>query len=249
MGAVKDPGCRQANIILPLAAFLPLCMERNQGQMPPLLAHILSAASQDWGSRAWLCTLKPVARRPESLGTQIMVLFKLLVHLHPGWTGGLGTRVAGFLSASTPAQPHLAQLTEHLTLHLGCSLPLRGLGEIPGVSQFSYLENGDDNSCNDLILLGQKEEGLEVRDSGAPIVFGGRLREPWKNIKEVSLEIPGRPVFLHPPWLLGAPYPTKSLGLGCGLGAGTLQLSVRGWGGEPTLDPQPPSPSLLGFSP
>ena len=55
--------------------------------MPPLPAHILSAASQDWGSRAWLCTLKPVARRPESLGTQIMVLFKLVVHLHPGWMG------------------------------------------------------------------------------------------------------------------------------------------------------------------
>ena len=98
----------------------------------------------------------------------------------------MGTRGAGFLSASTPAQPHLAQLREHLTLHLGRSLPLRSLGEITGVNQLSYLENGDDSSCNDLILLGQKEEGLEVRDSGDSIVFGGRLREPWKNIRGIT---------------------------------------------------------------
>lgn len=79
MEAVKNLGSKLANIILPLAAFLLLHVERNQGQMPSLPATYFRRPAGLVG-RAWLCTLKPVARRHECLGTQIMALFNLVVH-------------------------------------------------------------------------------------------------------------------------------------------------------------------------
>lgn len=101
MEAVKNLGSKLANIILPLAAFLPLRVERNQGQMPSLPATYFRRPAGLVG-RAWLCTLKLEARRRERLGTQIMALFNLVVHLHLCWhLGG----VSGF--PPCPARPHL----------------------------------------------------------------------------------------------------------------------------------------------
>ena len=90
-------------------------------------ANILSTISLDWGNGAWLCTLKPVARRPESLGTQIMVLFKHPVHLHPGWTGVWAPRSLGS-SLPVPLPSPNWHGSEHHTANLRCSLPLCGPG-------------------------------------------------------------------------------------------------------------------------
>lgn len=155
MEAVKNPGSKLAKIILPLAAFLPLCVERNQGQMPSLLAHILSTALQDWWSRAWLCTRKPVVRRHESLGIQIMVLFTLMVHLHPGWTGtwALGSPGPSLLSPlPSPTSPSLAQLRDLLTYTSGL-LPLDVPGEIIGVNKFLLWKMRMTIAIKHLVLL------------------------------------------------------------------------------------------------
>ena len=72
-----------------------------------------------------------------------MVLFKLPVHLHPGWTGVWASRsLASSLLVPLPS-PTKSQV-------LSASL---WSWEITGVTQYSYLENGDDTNCKDLYCL------------------------------------------------------------------------------------------------
>lgn len=109
--AVKDPGSRLENISLFLAA-VP-CSARKESRAKchhsrqHTFHHLAGLVGQDL---AW--NLEACRKRHESLGTQRMVLFNLVVHLHPGWTGW-GTQAIRFLpfqpaviSPTSPSLPH-----------------------------------------------------------------------------------------------------------------------------------------------
>lgn len=140
--AVQSPGSEPANTILLLAAFLPLCVERNPSQRPSLPAHILSTALQDWCGRP--CTLKPVARRSEFPGHPHNGPVHLVVHLHPGGTG------ARTLRSSVPPCSACISLPGPPQSFSPCTscLPLGGPGDIPGVNQLSHMGNGGDSCYN-----------------------------------------------------------------------------------------------------
>lgn len=76
-------------------------------------------------------------RRHESPGTQIMVLFKLVVHLHPGWTGAQALGLPGSCAGRPPASvPGPAQRAPHPVLPAS-----RWFSGVIRVRQFSYLED------------------------------------------------------------------------------------------------------------
>lgn len=149
MRAVKDPGPRLGNIILPRAAFLPLCVEgigaKCHHSGPHTFRHLAGLVEQD-------LALDPEAggRSCESLGTHIMLLFKLAVHLHPGWTGW-GARVTGFQPPASPfpaPPPSLAQPRVHLTPHLRV---VQGR-KLESTSWFPHLKMGMMRAVNHLVL-------------------------------------------------------------------------------------------------
>ena len=64
----------------------------------------------------------------------------------------MGTQVVGFLSASAPAQSQLAWFrASHSKSQVLSASPWSW--EITGITQYSYLENGDDTNYKDLYCL------------------------------------------------------------------------------------------------
>lgn len=144
-GSCQESRIRAANITLLLAAFLPLCVERNQSQRPSRPAHILSTTLQAWCSR--LCTLKPGARRHEFPG-----------HpnngpVHPrgsfaSWPDrGSGPPVIGYLPAR-PTSLSLAHLRAAHPVPQALLPASRWSWGHNWSQQLSHVENGDDSCYN-----------------------------------------------------------------------------------------------------